>query len=195
MDADKLREEQDGRMKDRLEAEAQRAALDKALSSAQGDAAHKDERLRAKTTEAEQLGKQLQLANMQVRELQKGLAALQAEKAGVEKQRDEGRAAVAKLQSQAQAASIASVQQEKNRTVAESKAREEWAAERSRLIAAADESRREQAVHKALADGWARDVKEAGEKLEKESARAAALQVRIMRLWLCGVAVAGVGVG
>ena len=48
---------------------------------------------------------------------------------------------------------------EKERATAESRVREAMAVERTRLMAAADEGRREAAVQKALAEGWSRDLK------------------------------------
>ncbi len=48
---------------------------------------------------------------------------------------------------------------EKEKTMVESRAREQISNERTRLAAAADEARREAAVQKALAEGWSRDLK------------------------------------
>ena len=48
---------------------------------------------------------------------------------------------------------------DKERAMAEGKAKEMAMAERAKLIAAHEEARKEGAVQKALADGWSRDLR------------------------------------
>lgn len=47
----------------------------------------------------------------------------------------------------------------------QAKLRDAAAEERAKLVAVADEARKEAAVQKALADGWARDLREAQVRL------------------------------
>ena len=54
---------------------------------------------------------------------------------------------------------LKTVQMDKDRSIAESRARESVAAERARLLAAVDDHRKEAAVQKALSEGWSRDLK------------------------------------
>jgi uncharacterized membrane protein YqiK len=56
---------------------------------------------------------------------------------------------------------------DKERAMAESRAKDISAAERAKLQAASEEARKEGAVQRALADGWARDIKVRGVMLSR----------------------------
>ncbi len=182
VEADKLREEQDARAKERLEIEAQKAAIDKALAAAEARAAHAEERAAAAAREADGVRKQLGLANVNGKNLQQQVSELTGARAALQRQREEDKAQLGKLQAALQAAQLAAAQHDKDKVLALSQAKEDAAAERAKLVAAADEATREVAVHKALADGWSRDLREAQERLKEEQARAAELQRRVEEL-------------
>lgn len=179
VEADKLREEQEGRMKDRLEMEAQKAALDKALVGAEAKAAHAEERMLARMAETENVKKQLGLAQVTSKAHQQQITELGMEKQQLTKQRDATQAQLAKLQAQVQAQQMAGVQQEKRSELSIERVRGEIVAEKARLAAIADESSKEAAVQKALAEGWARDLRETQKRLEDESAKVVSLQQRL----------------
>eukprot|EP00798_Chlamydomonas_sp_ICE-L_P000584 gene584-2002_t len=95
---------------------------------------------------------------IQIKDLQRQVATLNAEKGGVTRLRDEAKQQIHHLEQQIQQIQVARVKADKDRALAEGRAREIAAAEKARLIAAAEEQRKEAQVHKALADGWSRDI-------------------------------------
>mmetsp|Transcript_37055 Transcript_37055/g.82392 ORF Transcript_37055/g.82392 Transcript_37055/m.82392 type:complete len:621 (+) Transcript_37055:296-2158(+) len=179
VEADKLREEQQAHVKTKLDSEATRSELEKTVARLTAEVAGWAERLKAKSSEAEGLAKQLGLINIQVKDLQKQLAALTAEKAAVGRSRDDAKAQAAKLQEQLQAGVLQMAAVDKERALTESKAREVAGVEKAKAQAAADEARREAAVQKALAEGWARDLRELQKRLDAEQQRANTLREQL----------------
>ncbi|KAF5826276.1 hypothetical protein DUNSADRAFT_3785 [Dunaliella salina] len=161
VEGEKLREEQEGRAKDRLAAEHRCSALEKTLAKLQADLSHCSERLKAKTTEAEGLTKSLNLSGVQARDLQKDVAQLTAEVQATTRERDEARQSAARAQEALNRANMAAASANSTHNAQEIKMREAFAHEKAKLVAAADEARREAAVQKTLADGWARDLRHA----------------------------------
>ncbi|KAL6761625.1 hypothetical protein V8C86DRAFT_2532972 [Haematococcus lacustris] len=179
VDADKLKEEQERRMQDKLTAAAEVAGIEKRLAALQAEHQLVTQQLQAKAHEADGLNKQLLLAQLLGKDQQKHLATLAAEKAAVERQRDDATASAAQAQAQLQQASLAAVQQGSRSALTAAQLREEASSERARLVSAADEARRDAAVQKTLAEGWARDLRELQGRLREEQARNEALQSRL----------------
>ncbi|KAJ9528718.1 hypothetical protein QJQ45_020614, partial [Haematococcus lacustris] len=179
VDADKLKEEQERRMQDKLTAAAEVAGIEKRLAALQAEHQLVTQQLQAKAHEADGLNKQLLLAQLLGKDQQKHLATLAAEKAAAERQRDDATASAAQAQAQLQQASLAAVQQGSRSALTAAQLREEASSERARLVSAADEARRDAAVQKTLAEGWARDLRELQGRLREEQARNEALQSRL----------------
>mmetsp|Transcript_13979 Transcript_13979/g.24511 ORF Transcript_13979/g.24511 Transcript_13979/m.24511 type:complete len:609 (+) Transcript_13979:115-1941(+) len=179
MELDKLREQQDGRNQDRMELEAQKAAIDKALATSQSEVAHKEERLLAKAHEADQLSKQLSLAGVHTKALQKQVAVLSTEKAAVERQASQTKAQAIKMQAILQQSQLTAAQTDKEKAMRDGRTREGVVEERTKIQAAMEEAVREAAVQKTLAEGWARDMRDIQTRLRDEQAKVTTLQARL----------------
>ena len=104
---------------------------------------------------------------------------MQADKASILRQQEVTRAEVAQLQSRIQAGATQAAQMDKERMMAEGKAKELAAADRAKLEAAYKEAAKEAAVQRALAEGWSRDIKEVQARLAAEQSRSQAMKDQI----------------
>eukprot|EP00798_Chlamydomonas_sp_ICE-L_P020180 gene20180-26917_t len=168
IEADKSKEELASRVKAHQEAVTKLQQLDKRMAILTAELANREERLRVKTAEAGGLSKQLQLMGINNKEMQKQLAALTTEKGALQTSLEEARGQLSQRTSQMQTAQVQAVCSDKERAMAESTVREQYAAERAKLISAADESKREAVVQKTLAEGWLRDIKVLNTRLKSE---------------------------
>ncbi|KAG1659222.1 hypothetical protein FOA52_008991 [Chlamydomonas sp. UWO 241] len=160
VEGDKLREEQTAHMSSKLEFERGKGELANKIAALQAELEGKEQLAFTKTAEASAAGKQIGLMNIQMRDLNKTLSALQGEARQLGRERDAAKAETAKAGAKAQAAAAALAKVQREHADADAVNKEAAHVEKAKLQAQYEEARKEGAVQKALSDGWARDMRE-----------------------------------
>uniref|UniRef100_A0A7R9YUF5 Uncharacterized protein n=1 Tax=Chlamydomonas euryale TaxID=1486919 RepID=A0A7R9YUF5_9CHLO len=165
VEGDKVREEQAAHLTSKVEFEKARSELDKRIAQLQAELEAKEQMAFSKTAEASSATKQVGIMNIQLRDLNKQISALQGELAATAKERDAAKAEALKAGQKAQAAHNALSKAHKERAEEVSAYKEQAHTDRAKMQAMYEEARKEAAVTKALSDGWARDLREAQRRL------------------------------
>lgn len=179
VEGDKLRDEQNAHMTSRFEFEQARSELGKTIARLTAELSGKEQALITKTAEASNLLKQNGLLSIQLRDCQKQVAVMHADKGALMKELEAGKAEISKLHARIQAGVLQVSQLDKERVLAEGKVKEQSVADRSKLEAAHREAAREAAVQKALAEGWSRDLKELQGRLRTEQDKSNTLRQQL----------------
>lgn len=145
----------------------------------QSQLSHTTEKLKAKEAEADTLRKQAAIQAVSAKNLQADLSAIANERTMLLRQVEELKAAIARLESQLSAQKLAATQNDNQHALSVQHIKDQAMAEAARHKAAAEEARREAAVQKALSEGWARDLREAQDRLKHEQDKASHLQQRL----------------
>ncbi len=114
--------------------------------------------------------------SIQLRDAQKQMAVQNAGRAALIKEMEVSKAEIVKLQSAVQAGSLKIVQLEKEQAAALHRIQQQAVADKTKLEAAQNHYGKDAAVQKALADGWARDLKELQIQLTAEQERSNSLR-------------------
>uniref|UniRef100_A0A7R9VNG0 Uncharacterized protein n=1 Tax=Chlamydomonas euryale TaxID=1486919 RepID=A0A7R9VNG0_9CHLO len=179
VEADKLKEAESEHNKAAIAWEQAKNELEQAIVRLEATTKSAEAIAAAKTHDASQAAKQLNLLQIQARDQQKTMSVHQADKAAMARELEGLKAKVAELTAKLQAATLAAAKMDKEKALAQAKQREQANVDRAKLASAFDEARKEGAVQKALADGWARDLKQVQAQLRAEQ-RERAEQQRVM---------------
>ena len=171
VEADKLREAQSFHHKSELEWQSQRSEFERSISELTSRLAAKEEASSAKVAELESTKKQLTAALSDAKQVKTQLSTVQTEKAAALKELGLATAEVSKQKERVQAITASASKADKAHIMELGKLKEAHAKEIGTLKTSLEETRKEGAVHKALSDGWSRDLKNLTERLEQELQR------------------------
>jgi chromosome segregation ATPase len=171
VEADKLREAQSAHHKQELLWQGQRSELEMTIANLNSQLAAKEEACGSKVAEIDSTKKQLAAATADLKTTKSQLTTTQNEKAAALKELGLATAEVSKLKERVQAITASAAKADKAHLLELGKLKEAQAKEIGNLKTALEETRKEGAVHKALSDGWSRDLRNLTERLEQELQR------------------------